>query len=124
MLSDEYSNTGNYSIKVTPNDPQESIWLRIKQNISQLDKGYPFTGKIYIKCVDCSAKLTLQLNYIEPVEGANYKSSNVTIPANTTGSITITDTIDDNIAAIQFQINMNDKVNNSVIYLDTIDMLL
>lgn len=123
-MTDEWSNTGNNSIKITPIDPTGSVWIRIKHNSPNITIDTTFTGKIYVKCVNCSGKLTSQIGYIEPVEGATSKSKNVTIPADTIGVITLSDTVDSNTEYIQLQLNMQDIQADSVMYLDTLEMLL
>lgn len=120
-LSGEYSNLGNNSLKITPVAAETSTWVRVSGEISEsIEK--TATGKIYIKCVNCAAKLSLQANYIEPVEGEDYKLVSVDINTGTTGMISVSDTVDDNVSSVELHIQMRNVALNSIIYLDYMEI--
>ena len=120
-LSGEYSNLGNNSLKITPVAADTSTWIRISKEVStNIEK--TATGKIYLKCINCAAKLTIQANYIESVQGEEYKHVIVDIPTGTTGMISVSDTIDDNISSVELHVQMRNPVLGSIIYLDYMEI--
>lgn len=120
-LSGEYSNLGNNSLKITPVAADTSTWIRINEEVSP-DIEKTATGKIYLKCLNCAAKLSIQANYIEPVQGEDHKIVSVDINTDTTGMISVSDTIDDNVSSVELHVQMRNPVLGSIIYLDYMEI--
>lgn len=121
-VTGEYAVLGNNSLKMTPEE-LATTWVGRSENVSP-NTEVSVTGKINIKCVNCSAKLTLYSTYIEPVEGQSSKSVEVSIPAGTEGVITVSDTIDDNVSQVNLRVSMSSVKLNSIIYWDAAELIV